>query len=298
MTDTACDTTEGRLLRQIAERPLDDAPRLVLADWLEERGDCDRAEFIRTQIELAALPMPETSPNHDRNRDPKCNCQWCYVALPLRSRSQNILDVHAAEWLPSGVVGDRVMAWTAYGTCVLRSPRRLQGEGDWFVTFHRGLPARVVVPEMAGLLEPGPVCKRCAHCREPSDFFDAATESGDCRDCRGTGRLPSPGVRLVRAGVYEFGCGDKRPAGPESHESVQRYRWYRGTDGGDGRLVGHRLPPAVFDRLKGGKLGRDNNMTVRRTYLGLDAAQAALSRSLCDELRHQAELPAVQWPPG
>ncbi len=42
-------------LAAIADRPDDDLPRLVYADYLEENGDPDRAEFIRTQIELAKL---------------------------------------------------------------------------------------------------------------------------------------------------------------------------------------------------------------------------------------------------
>jgi uncharacterized protein (TIGR02996 family) len=43
------------LLQDILEHPDDDAPRLVYADWLEEHGDPDRAEFIRVQIEAARL---------------------------------------------------------------------------------------------------------------------------------------------------------------------------------------------------------------------------------------------------
>src|SRR5688572_5456689 len=35
------------LLRAIIDNPADDAPRLVYADWLDEHGDPDRAEFIR-----------------------------------------------------------------------------------------------------------------------------------------------------------------------------------------------------------------------------------------------------------
>lgn len=40
-------------MRAISARPLDDLPRLVYADWLEEQGDPDRAEFIRVQIARA-----------------------------------------------------------------------------------------------------------------------------------------------------------------------------------------------------------------------------------------------------
>jgi uncharacterized protein (TIGR02996 family) len=45
-------TDEQRFLETIRQNPDDDAPRLVYADWLEEHGDPDRAEFIRIDIEL------------------------------------------------------------------------------------------------------------------------------------------------------------------------------------------------------------------------------------------------------
>jgi uncharacterized protein (TIGR02996 family) len=48
-------TDEDAFLQEIRENPDDDFPRLVYADWLEERGD-PRAEFIRVQCELSQLP--------------------------------------------------------------------------------------------------------------------------------------------------------------------------------------------------------------------------------------------------
>ena len=47
--------TNPSLLRAILEDPFDDDRRLVYADWLEEAGDNERAEFIRVQIYLAKL---------------------------------------------------------------------------------------------------------------------------------------------------------------------------------------------------------------------------------------------------
>ena len=43
-------------LRAICDSPDDDTPRLVFADWLEEHGEPERAEFIRLQCALAADP--------------------------------------------------------------------------------------------------------------------------------------------------------------------------------------------------------------------------------------------------
>ncbi len=41
------------LLRAVCESPDDDTPRLVFADWLDENGESERAEFIRVQIAIA-----------------------------------------------------------------------------------------------------------------------------------------------------------------------------------------------------------------------------------------------------
>lgn len=71
--------TDGEALyRAILESPDDDAPRLVWADWLEENGDPERAEFVRLQCEWAALDPGDPRQEElwerwggllDRNRD-------------------------------------------------------------------------------------------------------------------------------------------------------------------------------------------------------------------------------------
>lgn len=42
--------------RSIIDAPDDDLPRLAFADWLQEHGEDERAEFIRVQCELARIP--------------------------------------------------------------------------------------------------------------------------------------------------------------------------------------------------------------------------------------------------
>ena len=50
-------TSDGEaLFRAICELPGEDTPRLVYADWLEENGQPERAEFIRLQCETLAVP--------------------------------------------------------------------------------------------------------------------------------------------------------------------------------------------------------------------------------------------------
>jgi uncharacterized protein (TIGR02996 family) len=53
--------TEADWMRAIVTDPADLQVRLVFADWLEEQGESDRAEFIRLQVELDALTDMDVS---------------------------------------------------------------------------------------------------------------------------------------------------------------------------------------------------------------------------------------------
>ena len=55
---------ERPFVRQILASPHELSPRLVYADWLEEHGECDRAEFLRLECDLIRL-LP-TEPNYLR----------------------------------------------------------------------------------------------------------------------------------------------------------------------------------------------------------------------------------------
>src|SRR5262249_11520141 len=68
------------LFRAILDDPDDDSVRLIYADFLEERGEPEGAEFIRVQIELARLP------EGDRRRK------------ALEERERTLLAVHEGEW--------------------------------------------------------------------------------------------------------------------------------------------------------------------------------------------------------
>jgi uncharacterized protein (TIGR02996 family) len=73
-------------LRAVIDAPDDDTPRLIYADWLEERGD-PRAEFIRIQCALANLPA----------RDPDKAALRIRARLCVRSRE--LRAAHEDEWL-------------------------------------------------------------------------------------------------------------------------------------------------------------------------------------------------------
>src|SRR4051812_45071783 len=68
------------LMHAIHDLPHDDLPRLAFADWLEEHGQAERAEFIRVQIALAQL-----SHNEKRFR-------------PLHNREIALIRAHKDRW--------------------------------------------------------------------------------------------------------------------------------------------------------------------------------------------------------
>ncbi len=72
-----------QLEQNILDNPNDDAPRLIYADWLEENGDTDRAEFIRVQIALEDEDISTEARQH------------------LAEREAEQLEKHQREWLGS-----------------------------------------------------------------------------------------------------------------------------------------------------------------------------------------------------
>jgi uncharacterized protein (TIGR02996 family) len=70
---------DDAFLQAILASPDDDTPRLVYADWLDERG-APRGEFIRVQCELARLPD-----DHPRRKE-------------LEARERGLLQEHERGW--------------------------------------------------------------------------------------------------------------------------------------------------------------------------------------------------------
>jgi uncharacterized protein (TIGR02996 family) len=87
------------LLRAVIEAPDDDYPRMLAADWLDEHGEPERAEFIRVQCELA-----KGCGCDDRlSASGRCVCRRCRL-----DRRQAALLEHRnnyLRWLPGLVVG-------------------------------------------------------------------------------------------------------------------------------------------------------------------------------------------------
>lgn len=83
-------TTAADFMRTIIAAPNDDQPRLQLADWLEENGEPERAEFTRVQCELAKHPECTKG----MYGAPCSVCDFC----ALSRRERELLESHSANW--------------------------------------------------------------------------------------------------------------------------------------------------------------------------------------------------------
>lgn len=73
-------TNPDDLLQAIIEDPGDDNLRLVFADLLDDRGEGERASFIRVQCEIAALKEKEIALFNDETDWSQCtgiSASWC-----------------------------------------------------------------------------------------------------------------------------------------------------------------------------------------------------------------------------
>lgn len=143
-------THEEAFLQDILERPDDDAPRLIFADWLEDNGDPDRAEFVRLQIADQALrgARAERSPsradelllrNWDRWVAPLArlvNPDGADPYLPWLREKPKLSVSKALTNFPRGFVSELTMAtdrFVANGEAILRlaalTRLRLHGAG-------------------------------------------------------------------------------------------------------------------------------------------------------------------------
>jgi uncharacterized protein (TIGR02996 family) len=95
-------THDEAFLEAIREQPDDDGPRLVYADWLDDHGQPDRAEFIRVQCERArGAEGPRAEVLIQRARE-LLEARWEEWVGPLREAVRSTKAHFAEAWLTGG----------------------------------------------------------------------------------------------------------------------------------------------------------------------------------------------------
>jgi uncharacterized protein (TIGR02996 family) len=170
-------TTRDELLRRILLEPDDDAPRLVLADWLEEYGDDDdraRAAFIRVQVEL-------TSPCRLGYSDAYHVDDVCVACDPLARREQELLHDHASGWANELLPDRRVSTDDPEGMRVRVHARKEADVLRFHALFRRGF-VEVIELDAAGSLAHADALLAAAPLREVRlTSWPGVVERGDGR---------------------------------------------------------------------------------------------------------------------
>lgn len=205
------------LLAAICADPDDDTPRLVFADWLQDQGEVERAEFIRVQCEFTRLdqvaqtcPFIREYPNHmpvERWTEGVCQCRGCVLVR----REHVLLRQNIRAWLAGTALGDPFDSLKGCGWQVAENRAA-------FVQFARGFVSEVTC-SWADWQRHGPALawhpreaepEGCSACggrgrtgyqimpTDPTD--DSARETAaaynaaipECPACDGKGRRPCP----------------------------------------------------------------------------------------------------------
>lgn len=261
-------TDRDALIAGIVANPEDTHRRLLFADFLEEQGDYDRAEFIRVQCAVHELM-------------PTCPCGTCQGVLPkgmhddatclfadLRKRGQSLLLA----------VYDGSCRWKTWSAGIDLEIATLGQNSERFasVRFARGFVTEID-SYLAWFRH-----RQCPECEYwAADFSRPIQDSHQhCRTCRGAKMVPGNLSKIVKLHPIEFvGVTDKRPR-PFLDGSGTWYddghQWADGLQGGP-----DHLPREVFQLLKGGQL---LGSTHERVYPPGEA-QKALSAALLTEAR-------------
>ncbi len=213
-------TPEDAFVADIQEHPDDDTPRLILADWLEDRGapgDADRAEFIRVQCQRASLVEGNTEERALRHRaEQLLQIHWDNWVRPL---GQLVGRSHTEHWLAGDYHPEAVHKFRRGFLYVLDLPARrfLDHAGEILrlapIRHVRFFAAGAVAGELAG----------CPHLRwlERIDFVDYFIEPIDSSGMAALAQSPYLGA-LRGLGLYRNNLGD---AGVEALAAA---RWLPG----------------------------------------------------------------------
>lgn len=213
-------TERAALVAAVLAHPADDAPRLILADWLDEHGQSERAEFIRGHVRLARRALAGWFDDE---------------AASLVVRLDELADAWLERW-----TADLPGAWLGR---VGVSFRRQFPEGPAHFAVHRGFVAELVCPsEVWGRLGPGlvraePIVRVTFPDRRPGTTDGARALA------------PWDGCRWYRA---------RTPAQVWHRDGVVREEWWAWLGGRqvgtDGRALTYRTEGEALDALSGAAL--------------------------------------------
>ena len=264
-------TDERDLLRAVFATPDDDLPRLVLADWWDEHGQPERAEFVRLAIAL----------------DDQTDTGWS--ARRIGDVMDRLAHLHRASLGLWGMRGAGRMTWASYISPTLFDDHIVHPHNPAQL-FRRGWVESVRLPLAAFL---GETCEFCSG----RGHFQTSGSYAECPRCKGpngkgTGRVGGCAAELFRSQpVVRVEVAGTGPY----HNASDCWLWLSTSNPQQVARYGPAvIPPELFERLT-----RDidpNNRSSWRTYRTRAAALDALSAALVQWGRELAGLTALPSP--
>jgi uncharacterized protein (TIGR02996 family) len=169
---------EMAFLNRMREWPKDEVVQLVFADWLEEHGDCDRAEFIRqgvTYDKYGCVNIDES--NYNFSGFDKCTCDNCD-----KFRTNLHCSLHIEGILINAVFIDE------HDTPVSNYPN---------LHIYNGVVRSIICTLDQWFSKQ--ICATCFGCG--GNFYIGCDERDEdliCKNCNGTARVESLGRQLIK----------------------------------------------------------------------------------------------------
>lgn len=242
---------QAAFIKAIVQSPDDDLPRLVYADWLEENGSSDRAEFIRVQCRIEEIRR-------------HCWCGGCRKS-GQHHNGPCAIDRERVE-LPDGSSRNAMLRKRNIDLTRSTDPEMwsLYHQACWppsRFAFSRGFLDTVRCETGDWIGEPCPNC----HERGLADPETGIVECGRC-DCTGEIGRMGPTILSDFPTVQRVELDDKEPAGDDDNG----WYWFDGSQNRTGFRWPHHLEHALYRRLKGGSV--NGNVTIYSTEQGAASA--------------------------
>lgn len=254
-TDYTQDQEYRALLRRICETPADDAPRLILADVIQELGDDKLADFIRSMIAVWNDDGQGTLTHKQHEHHDEAIQSW----LTNRHWGPELEKLFGWNW-------SRENCATWYQFDLRRESRAVWTRG--FIS-----EIRLTCAEFCG--------HQCERCNGSGTLY-AHSFHPPCRLCSGTGRIDGVARALFSAHpITRVVLTDKKPLivnAMESHNSVS-FVWFSGP---------------VLSRTSPNHLPDPMSYHCRAFYKSESAALDALSDACVSYGRSLAGLPALE----
>lgn len=206
------------LMEAIRASLADDVPRLMAADWLEEQGEHERAEFIRVQCELKRIE-PEVFSKVTGESPSTIPDSLVQKHAALKIRESELLEFN---WAPKELSCCKFRrGFIAEVRCTLQ---------DWM---GGGECSHPDVDTKLGIVW---------NHNEERLTLDRKKLQQHCKHCSGNGRSPAHGPAIARAGALErVTLTDRRPLEFTVNDPEIWY-WYRS----DAAQTDYRLPHDIY----------------------------------------------------